>query len=559
WNDTGDGVVPVSLAGLFGAAVCRWPGAPALVDGEVTVSFAELEARANRLARYLIGCGVGPERLVGLVLPRSVEMVVAQLAVAKAGGAFLPVDPDYPAERIGFMLADAVPVVVVTRGELAGRVPADAGVPVVVVDDPGVVAEVGALPDGPVVDAERLAPVVVDQVAYVIYTSGSTGRPKGVAVSHRGLASFAAAEADRFDVRPGDRVLLFSSPSFDASVLELCAGLPAGAALVVPPAGPLLGEHLVAVLAGQRVTHALIPPAALATVDAEAAGRLSGFRTLVVGGDACSADLVDRWAAGRRMVNAYGPTESTVVATWSDPLVPGRGTPPIGGPIANTRVFVLDGWLRPVPVGVAGELYVAGVGLARGYLGRPGLTAQRFVACPFGVAGERMYRTGDVVRWTADGVLEFVGRADDQVKIRGFRVEPGEIEVVLRGHRCVAEAVVVAREDRPGDKRLVAYLVGVGGRVPDVAAVRGHVAGRLPGYLVPAAFVVLDDLPIGPNGKLDRRALPAPDLTATAPTEDGYAAPQTDTERVIAAVWADVLGLDRVGVHDNFFDLGGDS
>ncbi|NJC74183.1 amino acid adenylation domain-containing protein, partial [Planosporangium thailandense] len=554
-NDTEVEVAPASLAELFEAAAARWPEVPALVCGDAALSFAHLEARANRLARYLVGLGVGPERLVALVLPRSVEMVVAQLAVAKAGGAFLPVDPDYPGERIAFMLADAAPAVVLTRAELADRVPASADAPAVAVDDPSVVAEIDRLPDGALSDADRLGPVDVDQTAYVIYTSGSTGRPKGVAVTHRGLASFAAAEAAHLRVAPGDRVLLFSSPSFDASVLELCAGLPAGAALVVPPAGPLLGEHLETVLQQHAITHALVPPAALATVEPAAAGRLAGFRTLVVGGDACGADLVDRWASGRRMVNAYGPTEATVVATWSQPLQAGRGTPPIGAPIPNTHAYVLDARLRPVPVGVTGELYVAGVGLARGYLNRPGLTAERFVANPYGAPGERMYRTGDVVRWTADGQLAFAGRADDQVKIRGFRIEPGEIEALLRGHPDVNGAVVVAREDQPGVKRLVGYVVGQG---LDVAALRGYLAGRLPAYMVPAAFVTLEALPIGPNGKLDRRALPAPD-PATIVGDAEFVAPGSDTERAIAGIWAEVLGVDRIGVHDNFFDLGGDS
>ena len=343
----------------------------------------------------------------------------------------------------------------------------------------------------------------------MIYTSGSTGRPKGVVVSHAGLASFAAAGAAHYRVRPGDRVLQFSSPSFDASVLELCISLPAGAALVVPPPGPLLGEQLAGVLARRRVTHALIPPAALATVPAQvAAAGLPGLRTVIVGGDACPAGLVRVWAPGRRMINSYGPTEATVVATWSGPLEPGGGVPPIGRPVWNTRVYVLDDGLRPVPAGVRGQLYIAGAGLARGYLGRPGLTAQRFIACPFGGPGERMYATGDVARWAGDGQLEFTGRLDEQVKIRGYRIEPGEIETVLAAHPGVAEAAVIAREDQPGAKRLAAYVVPAGGQAASTAELRAHLARSLPDYMIPAAFTTLDQ-PAGQPPRQTRPARPA--------------------------------------------------
>jgi amino acid adenylation domain-containing protein/non-ribosomal peptide synthase protein (TIGR01720 family) len=500
------------------------------------VTYAELNARANRLAHHLIGLGAGPERIVALRLPRSVDLLVAELAVLKAGAAFLPVDPDYPAERIAFMVDDARPLVVLDG-------------PVDVTGQPDSNPGVAVRPEHP---------------AYVIYTSGSTGRPKGVVVSHAGLATFSAAEIAHLDVRPGDRVLEFSSPSFDASVLELCMAWPAGAALVVPPPGPLLGDQLAEVVDACGVTHALIPPVALATVpDVE----LPTLRTLVVGGDACSADLVRRWAPGRRMINAYGPTESTVVTSWSEPLRPG-GVPPIGGPIPGTRVHVLDAELRPVPVGVPGELYVSGVGLARGYLDRPGLTASRFLANPFGggsggAAGSRMYRTGDVVRWSASpggagdrttGVLEFVGRADEQVKIRGFRIELGEIETALLRHPDVREAVVVAKSDARGHKRLVAYVVATRFEVEEV---REFLGGSLPDYLVPSVFAPVDALPISPNGKVDRARLPEPDFGALVGA--AYVAPSGPVEEALAAVWADVLSVPRVGAQDNFFALGGDS
>ncbi|HEX2300787.1 MAG TPA: amino acid adenylation domain-containing protein, partial [Pseudonocardiaceae bacterium] len=564
WNDTAQDVVPRTLPELFEAQVKRTPNAPAVIFGDDAVSFAALETRANRLAHHLIGLGAGPERIVALALPRSVDIVVAQLAVVKAGAAFVPVDPAYPSERIAFMLADSSPVLVITRSDVLPELPAPDGVETLVLDDPGTASAVQSMPDRAPRAADRRSPLVLAHPAYVIYTSGSTGRPKGVLVSHAGLASFSAAEIDHFAVRPGDRVLQFSSPSFDASVLELCMSLPAGAALVVPPPGPLLGEALAEVLTETGVTHALIPPVALATVPPQVARTgVPQFRTVIVGGDACTADLVNHWAPDRRLINAYGPTEATVVSTWSHPLVAdGRGAPPIGRPIWNTTVYVLDEAMQPVPIGVPGELYVAGGGLARGYLHRPGLTAQRFVANPFGAPGSRMYRTGDVVSWSAEGELEFVGRADQQVKIRGFRIEPGEIETVLRRHPDVGEAVVIAREtapDGPGGpvfKRLVAYVVPAPGATLVTGELRSMVAATLPDYMVPSAFVVLERLPLSPNGKLDRRALPEP---SAAELPGGSVAPRTATERAVAEIWAEVLGLEQVGVEDDFFDLGGDS
>jgi amino acid adenylation domain-containing protein/non-ribosomal peptide synthase protein (TIGR01720 family) len=517
WNDTDRDIAPRTFPDLVEAQVTRTPDAPALVFDGGSMTYAELNAHANRLAHRLVERGAEPERIVAVMLPRSVEIIVAELAVAKTGAAFLPVDPGYPQARIDFMLTDANPVIALTQ------------------DD-------AIFVDG---DSNNL---VVDRClehpAYVIYTSGSTGQPKGVVVTHAGLASFSAAERAHFDVRPGDRVLEFSSPSFDASVLELCMSLPVGASLVVPPPGPLLGEHLAHVLTENRVTHALIPPAAMATVPDV---PLPDFRCLIVGGDACSAELVHRWAPSRRMINAYGPTESTVVATWSDPLSPG-GTPPIGRPIWNIHTHVLDACLRPVPVGVAGELYVSGQGLARGYLNRPGLTAERFVANPFG-DGSRMYRTGDVVRWTSAGELEFLGRADEQVKIRGFRIELGEVESALRAHPAVSDAVAVVRE-ADGHRRLVGYTVPA---VP--ADIREFLAESLPEYLIPAGFAGLAELPMSPNGKVDRRLLPEPDFG----DETAYVAPEGPIETALAKIWADVLGLPRVGVHDSFFKLGGDS
>ncbi|MFJ3788339.1 non-ribosomal peptide synthase/polyketide synthase [Kitasatospora sp. NPDC090091] len=414
------GAVPVPQA--FAAQVAATPDAVALVRDGVELTYRQLNARANRFAHALIARGVGSEQLVAVALPRSVESVVAVLGVLKAGAAYLPVDPAYPAARIAFMLDDARPAVVV--------------------DDPATVADVAQWPE---TDPE--VALDVRQPAYVIYTSGSTGRPKGVVVAHGGVASLVAAQIERFAIEPGSRVLQFASPSFDASVSEIFTALLRGAALVLPSAGEPVAALTDPALA---VTHATVPPSLLAALP-EGSVTVS---VLVVAGEACPPELVTRWAPGRRMINAYGPTETTVCATMSDPLAPGSGVPPIGRPITNARVYVLDERLRPVPPGVPGELYVAGAGLARGYLNRPGLTAGCFVACPFDPPGARMYRTGDVVRFRADGQLEYVGRADDQVKVRGFRVEPGEVEAALAEHPAVARAAVLAQDDR-----LIGYVV----------------------------------------------------------------------------------------------------
>ncbi|MEV0634721.1 amino acid adenylation domain-containing protein [Streptomyces sp. NPDC050619] len=515
WNATSRETPRASLAELLREQAARTPDAPAVTDGTRELSYAELDAHAERLARVLAGRGIGPGDVVAVRLPRSVDRVVGVLAVALAGAAFLPVDPELPDERIDFMLADARPAHVLTD----------------------------AAPDG---DPGEL-PTAHDpaQAAYVIYTSGSTGRPKGVVVENRGLADLAATQLERLELGPGARVLQFSSPGFDASVFELLMALASGGTLVVPAPGPLVGEALERALTDGRITHAVIPPAALATL---AAGAFPQLRSLMVAGEACPGELVARWAPGRSMANGYGPTETTVCASISVPLT-GDRTPPIGRPIVNTRAHVLDAWLRPVPIGVVGELYIAGAGVARGYLNRPGLSAGRFVADPFGGPGERVYRTGDLVRWSADGELEYVGRADDQVKIRGFRVELGEIEAVLSRHPSVAQSAVVLR-----DGKLIGYVVPHG--TADPAALRGHVAASLPDYMVPTAVVALDALPLTPNRKVDRKALPAPSPVAATGRP-----PHTDREKLLRDLFAGVLGIpaDQVGTDDGFFDLGGDS
>ncbi|QQM38155.1 non-ribosomal peptide synthetase [Streptomyces liliifuscus] len=554
WNDTSREVPAATLPELFQAQAARTPDATAVVFAGDEVTYAELNERANRLARLLIDRGVGAESPVAVMVHRSADLVVAFLAVTKAGGAYLPIDPDYPAERITYLLADARPLLVVTSADLASRL-TDGHPPCVAVDDPRTVSALKDFEGTDLTDAERRFTLLPAHPAYVIYTSGSTGRPKGVAVTHQGLPSLVAAQAEEFGISAGSRVLQFASASFDAAVWEMVMALCNGACLVSAASPDLLpGQALVRLVAERSVTHALLPPAALALMEPDS---LPSITTLITGGEALSQNLVGRWAEGRRLINAYGPTESTVCATTTDPLSTDEPTtPPIGTPVANSRVYVLDAALRPVPAGVAGELYVSGAGLARGYLDRPGLTAERFVANPF-TAGERMYRTGDLARWNADGQVEYLGRTDDQVKVRGFRIELGEVEAALSAHPLVAQSVVVVREDRPGDRRLVGYLVPATGHAGgvDSAALRAHLGAMLPEYMVPSALVVLDVLPLTVNGKLDRRALLAPDYQAA----DRGRGPATVQEEILCSVFAEVLGLPAVGVDDNFFELGGHS
>ncbi|MCW7944029.1 hypothetical protein AAW14_18740, partial [Streptomyces hygroscopicus] len=550
WNATGrESVVPALLPEKFEAQVRATPDAVALVCGTSEVSYGELNARANRLARLLIARGAGPEQLVALAVPRSIDLMVTVLAVLKAGAAYLPLDVDYPAERLAFMVRDASPVLLVTTAA-AEELPC--GVERVLLDDPAMLKTLAQTPAGDVQATERPGVVVPQSPAYVIYTSGSTGTPKGVVVTHAGAASLVSQQVEGLDVTADSRVLQFASASFDAMFWEWCMALLTGATLVLAANERLAPGHALAELAAEhRITHATIPPAALATM---APDSLPTVTTLVVAGEASSEALIRDWSRGRTVINAYGPSESTVCATMSSPL-PGTGAPAIGRPIANSRVYVLDAGLAPVPVGVVGELYLAGVGLARGYLGRPGLTAERFVACPFGAVGERMYRTGDLVRWNGAGELEYLGRVDSQVKVRGFRIELGEVESALAGLESVAQVAVVVREDRPGDRRIVAYVVPGGGQVVVPGDVRRRVAEVLPEYMVPSAVVVLDVLPLTPNGKLDRRALPVPEFGGQVAGR----APRTAQEEVLCELFAGVLGLPRVGVDDNFFDLGGHS
>ncbi|WP_051163585.1 non-ribosomal peptide synthetase, partial [Nocardia brevicatena] len=541
------------LPELLAAAAALDPAAVAVVCEDRRWSYGELDAKSNRLARMLIRRGAGPESNVAVGLVRSVESVLAVWAVAKSGAAFVPVDPNYPADRITYMLSDSGVAVGITLSQWRDRLPGS--VRWLVLDEPAVEAEVSGLPAVPVTDAERTLPVRVDQAAYVIYTSGSTGVPKGVVVSHRGLANLVTDQSSRYGIGPGARVLHTASPSFDAAVLEYLWAFTRGAQLVVAPPTVYGGVELAQILSREKVTHAALTPAALATVDPAGLGHL---RTVVLGGEAPTPELVSRWAPGRRLSDTYGPAEATIQTNASAPMVAGTAVT-IGGPIRGVGEVVLDPRLRPVPVGVVGELYVSGPGLARGYRNRVGSTASRFVADPFAGPGQRMYRTGDLVRWLrspeGDLTLEFVGRADSQVKVRGFRIELGEVESALLACTGVAQAAVTVHRGTTTGDRLVGYVVPVSGAELDTSAILAFAGQRLAPHMVPATVMVLDALPVTVNGKLDRAALPEP----VFPTRGASRPPATEAETMVAGLFAEVLGLDEVGADDSFFALGGDS
>ncbi|WP_168702039.1 non-ribosomal peptide synthase/polyketide synthase, partial [Gordonia paraffinivorans] len=536
---------PRTLPQIFADAATVNPHQVAVEDGERTITYSELDARSNRLARVLLERGVRAGSFVAVAMPRSLDTIVAVWAIAKTGAAFLPVDPNYPAERIEHMLTDSAVRVGVTTSR--HRAVLSDQVDWLTVD--GITEVLENRSDGPVPTASR---VNVDDAAYVIYTSGSTGLPKGVVVTHRGLADLVAEQQAHMLIEPGSRTLQFASPSFDASVFEMLMAFGSAATMVVAPPDLFGGVELSDFLRERLVSHACITPAALAAADPVG---VESLRVLAVAGDACPPELVARWAPGRTMLNLYGPTESTVWATVSAPLVANRPIT-IGSPIRGFRVAVLDGRLRPTPVGVAGELYLAGPALARGYHNRGPLSAERFVANPFGAPGERMYRTGDVVRWTPDGELEYVGRSDFQVKVRGFRIELGEVSGALACHETVGFVTTEGVTAPDGSTVLVAYVLPAPGREVDEAALRAFAAEFLPAYMIPSHVVALEEVPLTPAGKLDRRALPKPDFVSP---EIDYVAPRSLTEEIVAGVFAEVLGVERIGVTTSFFDLGGNS
>jgi amino acid adenylation domain-containing protein len=543
-GDGGEPPEPDTLPAAFARQVARHGGRTAVVFGRRPLSYAELDGRASRLAGVLRGhFGVRRGDTVGVHLPRGLDAVVAFWAVLKAGAAYLPLAPDLPAARLALLVGDAAPAVLLTQRGIAAELPA--GPRRLCVDEGWPSAE--PFPGDPA--------LVPDDLAYVIYTSGSTGRPKGVLVPHRGAGTVAVAEAAALGVGESSRVLGYASTAFDVSIVEILIAHLHGAALhVAPPEAAVPGLELVRLLAEQRITAAALSPSVLAALPDAELPDLSG---IVAGAESCPADLVARWAPGRRFHNAYGPTEATICATLAACTAGDATRPRIGRPIRGMRAYVLDARLRPVPVGVPGELYLAGTGVARGYLGQPGRTAERFLPDPFGtVPGGRMYRTGDRARWRPDGTLDFLGRADDQAKIRGMRVEPGETAARLRAVFGLREVAVVPRPAPGGGTELVAYLVA-GERLP-ATELRGRLRAELPEPLVPAAYVHLDRLPLTPGGKLDRHALPPP-----SPADRGAGErldPRSELERVVAQVWASALGVDEVGVRDQFFDdLGGSS
>jgi amino acid adenylation domain-containing protein len=557
WNDTGVDYRGDSLLHrLVEAQVERTPDAVAVAFEREGLTYRELNRRANQLANHLVKLGVGPEVLVGICMERSLEMVVGLLGILKAGGAYVPLDPAYPRERLAFMLEDAEVGVLVTQERLLGELPVH-GAPVVCLDR-----------DRSVIDRESDRPPSVDvgpdNLAYVIFTSGSTGRPKGAMNTHRGITNRLVWMQDRYRLGSEDRVLQKTPISFDVSLGELFPPLLAGARLVVArPEGHQDPKYLVRVITDQAITVAHFVPSMLQVfLEEPDVERCEALRQVVCSGEALPLELQQRFFArlGARLDNLYGPTEAAVEVTcWGCERDGQRGVVPIGRPVANTRIYILDSTLQPVPVGVAGELHIGGVQVGRGYLNRPELTEEKFIPDPFSSEpGARLYRSGDLARFLPDGNVEFLGRLDDQVKVRGYRIELGEIEAAISRHDRVRQAVVLAREDQPGDKRLVAYVVVDGEPRSIIAEVRSRLRESLPRYMVPAAFVPLEAIPLTPSGKIDRRALPSPDGSRPFP-DQGFVAPRTPTESTVAEIWRDVLRMKEIGIHENFFDLGGHS
>ncbi len=569
WNDT----AAVYSSGrcaheLFEAQVQQCPHVVAVTCGPESLTYDELNRRANQLAHYLRRLNVGPEGRVGICVERSIEMIVGLMGVLKAGGAYVPLDPTYPTERLAFMLQDSQVPVLLTQARLVEQLPQHSAQAVRLDVDWDIIARE--------CDDNLISGAMPDNLAYIIYTSGSTGRPKGTLLQHRGLVNLIHVLSRVFDIQATSRVLQFASLSFDASVAEILPTLSAGAVLCLARQEILLSvPDLTRLLRDQSITLVTLPPSLLTVLSPEG---LPALQTVISAGESCPPAIVTRWAHGRRLINGYGPTEATVAASYymveeSPDEVPHV---PIGRPIPNTQIYLLDAHLRLVPISVPGELHIGGVSLARGYLNRPELTQEKFISNPFastdasregstshpGHLFRRLYKTGDLARYRPDGNIEFLGRIDHQVKIRGFRIELGEIEASLGQHPAVQDAVVLDREDEPGDKRLVAYFVPINKRqkseAPLAGELRAFLQERLPGYMIPSAFVTLDTWPLLPNGKVDRRALPAPD-GARLDVGKTFIAPRDTLEMQLAQICEEVLNVRPVGVTDSFFELGGHS
>lgn len=535
---------------LFAELARQNPEAIAATYQGQALTYGELNRRANQLGRHLQSLGVGPDIPVGICMERSLEMVVGIMGTLKAGGAFLPLDPVYPPERLAFMIEDSRIPVILTQQAIMANLPNNGATVVPLDSEWQSIAEKYSDEDLPIITTP-------DNLAYVIYTSGSTGKPKGTILGHRGLCNLAKAQQQAFDIELGTKILQFSSLSFDAAVWETVMALLNTGTLCLAPRNLLAsGEGLVNIMAEQQINVVTLPPSVVAVMPEH---PLPDLRVMITAGEKCPAEIVTKWGTGRKFFNAYGPTETTVCASMLHVTQHYRQGPPIGRPINNFQLYILDSFWQPVPIGVAGELCVAGVGLARGYLRRPELTADKFIPNPFSsVPGERLYRTGDLVRYLPDGNIEFLGRIDHQVKVRGFRIELGEIEAVLGEHPDVVDVIVLAREDTPGDRRLVAYLVTRPEVELKTSELRNYLRERLPEYMVPSFFVRMDEFPLTPNNKIDRAALPKPDQSRPD-LESEYVAPRTETEQKLAAICAELLNIERVGVYDSFFDLGGHS
>ena len=516
---------------------------------EVNLTYQELNQKANQLARFLSEGSVGLEDVVGICMERSPEMIIAMLAVLKSGAAYVPIDPAYPADRIAYMIEDSALKVVLTQDALS---------PLIKLADDQVIRVDGQWNEIEQYSAENLnRSMDAGNLAYLIYTSGSTGKPKGTMLTHRGACNLAVAQMQAFHVKAGSRILQFASLSFDAATWEFIMAMLSGAALVLTSSATIANGHeLVRILADQKVTTITLPPSVLAVLPET---ELPDLKTIITAGEAVSGELVENWSHGRQFVNAYGPTETTVCASMHECHGFYPQGPPIGRPIANFQLYVLDSGLQPVPIGVPGELCMGGVGLARGYRNRPDLTGERLIPHPFSdQPGERLYRSGDRVRYLPDGQIQFLGRIDQQVKVRGFRIELGEIEAVLDKHEKISDCAVIAREDKPGDKRLVAYVVPKDREALTGNDLKDAMRSQLPEYMIPSAFVFLDELPLTPNGKLNRHALPAPALSRDELASQ-YVAPRNEAEEKVVQIVTELLNLEKVGIHDNFFELGGHS